>query len=59
MPDAVRNPPHRRPKWAEALYHEMQTTIGWQLKAQYELPRELPPDIAMLLMRMDEPCGTV
>ncbi|MGC1352918.1 MAG: hypothetical protein WA858_24565 [Xanthobacteraceae bacterium] len=32
----------------------MQTAIGQQLRVKYELPQELPPELAMLLIRMDE-----
>jgi hypothetical protein len=31
----------------------MQTMIGRQLKAAYELPQELSPDLAALLLRLD------
>jgi hypothetical protein len=41
-------------EWPEDLRREMQTAIGQQLRVEYELPQELPPELAMLLIRMDE-----
>ena len=45
---------HHWRKRAEDLRRQMQTAIGQQLRVKYELPRELPPELAMLLIRMDE-----
>ena len=45
---------HHPQKWAGALRREMQTAIGQQLRAEYELPQELPPELTALLIRMDE-----
>jgi hypothetical protein len=32
----------------------MQMAIGQQLRVEYELPQELPPELTTLLIRMDE-----
>jgi hypothetical protein len=45
---------HHWKKRAEDLRRQMQTAIGQQLRVKYELPQELPPELAMLLIRMDE-----
>ena len=45
---------HHWRKRAEDLRRQMQTAIGQQLRVKYELPQELPPELAMLLIRMDE-----
>ena len=44
-------------KWVAALHREMQTLIGQQLNARYELPLELSSDLTALLMRIDEQHG--
>jgi hypothetical protein len=41
-------------EWAKDLRREMQTAIGRQLRVECELPQELPPELAILLIRMDE-----
>jgi hypothetical protein len=45
---------HHPPKWAVGLRREMQTAIGQQLRVECELRQELPPQLTMLLIRMDE-----
>jgi hypothetical protein len=54
----VGNKSDRRPKWAAALYHEIQRMIGQQLKLQLALPQELPPDMSAQLTRMDQQGAT-
>ena len=41
-------------EWAKDLRLEMQMAIGQQLRAEYELPQELPPELTALLIVMDE-----
>jgi hypothetical protein len=62
MPRTTRYQSDHQPKWATTkwtatLHQEMQTMIGQQLKAQYELPQELSPHMTALLMRIDEQHG--
>jgi hypothetical protein len=57
MPRATRYQPDHQPNWAATLRHEMQTMIGQLLRAQYELPQELPPEMRALLMQIDEQHG--
>ena len=42
---------HQPLKWAAALRREMQIAIGQQLRLVRELPKELPPELASLLIR--------
>jgi hypothetical protein len=42
MPPSTPNTPPEH-KWASALRREMQMAIGQQLRAECELPQELPP----------------
>jgi hypothetical protein len=49
---------HRSPDqamWIVGVRRVIQMTIGDQLKARYEAPQELSPELTALLMRMDEP----
>jgi hypothetical protein len=55
MPPAARYHPDHRPKWATALYDEIQRMIGQQLRVQYPALQDLPPNMVALLKRMDEP----
>jgi hypothetical protein len=41
-------------KWAAALRREMQIAIGRQLRVEWELPRDLPPEVRMLLADKDK-----
>jgi hypothetical protein len=52
MPPSTFDTQHPR-KWALALRREMQTAIGQELRAECEVPRELPPKLATLLTRRD------
>ena len=45
---------HRSLKWAAALRREMQIAIGQQLRVEWELPRELPPEMRTLLANQDK-----
>jgi hypothetical protein len=59
MPRSNRHPADHRPtlaatKWATELRREMQGMIGRQLRTHYEPPRDLSPQMAALLTRMDE-----
>jgi hypothetical protein len=36
-------------------YHALRTAIAWQLKAHYEAPMELPPQLVALVAAMDQP----
>jgi hypothetical protein len=45
---------HRPAEWAIALRREMQTVIGRQLRAEWKLPRELPPELRTVLADRDE-----
>src|SRR5262249_35768136 len=47
----VRSTSQRRTKWALAMRREMQIAIGQQLCLVRELPKELPPELASLLIR--------
>jgi hypothetical protein len=42
------------PKWVLSLRRDMQTSIGWQLRTECELPKELAPDLSALLARLDK-----
>jgi hypothetical protein len=47
------------PKWVLSLCREMQTSIGYQLRVQCDLPKELAPNLSALVARLDkEPVGT-
>jgi len=37
------------------LYRATQAAIGQQLKIEYEPPRELTPELAIVLRKLDEP----
>ena len=41
--------------WALNLYRAMQAAIGQELKIEYEPPRELTPELAIVLRMLDEP----
>jgi hypothetical protein len=41
--------------WVLNLYRAMQAAIGQQLKIEYGPPRELTPDLAIVLRKLDEP----
>jgi len=41
-------------KWALALRREVQKAIGQQLRAESELPQELPPKLSARLIREDK-----
>jgi hypothetical protein len=41
--------------WVLNLYRAMQTAIGQQLKIEYEPPRELTPELAIVLRKLDKP----
>ena len=41
--------------WALNLYRALQAAIGQQLKIEYEPPRELAPELAVLLGKLNEP----
>jgi len=41
--------------WVLNLYRAMQATIGQQLKIEYEPPRELTPELAVVVGKLDEP----
>jgi hypothetical protein len=40
--------------WALGLRREMQIAIGQQLRIECELPKELAPELSMLLARLHE-----
>ena len=42
-------------RWVLDLYRAMQATIGQQIKIEYEPPRELTPELAIVLGKLDEP----
>jgi hypothetical protein len=44
----------RPPKWALALRREVQMAIGQQLRAECELPKELPPEMTAPLTPGDK-----
>jgi hypothetical protein len=51
-------------KHDEAIFRALRAKIGGELRAQYELPDELPHGIITLLMQLNEPqdgesCATV
>jgi hypothetical protein len=39
--------------WVRNLYRAMQAAIGQQLKLEYEPPRELTPELAIVLRKLD------
>jgi hypothetical protein len=41
-------------KWALGFRREMQTAIGQQLRVECKLPKELAPEIAVLLAQLNE-----
>jgi len=41
--------------WVLDLYRAAQAAIGQQLKIEYEPPRELTPELAIVLRQLDEP----
>ena len=41
-------------RWTSVLHHSMQTEIGRQLRAEYELPQELSTELASSLARLDK-----
>ena len=41
--------------WVLNLYRAMQAAIGQQLTIEYESPRELTPELAIVLRKLDEP----
>ena len=41
--------------WVLNLYRAMQATIGQQLKIEYEPPRELATELAVVPGKLDEP----
>jgi hypothetical protein len=45
------------PRWHALLHGAMQTEIGRGLKGQYEIPRELPPQMLTLLTQLTEQGG--
>ena len=40
--------------WVLCSYRAMQAAIGQQLKAELELPEHLPPELVVLLTKMDK-----
>jgi len=42
-------------EWVLNLYRAMQAAIGQQLKIEYEPPRELTPELGIVLRKLDEP----
>jgi hypothetical protein len=52
----LRSPSNARQslKWAAALRREMQIAIGQQLRVEWELPPELPPEMRTLLADKDK-----
>ena len=50
----VRSTSQHRTKWALAMRRERQIAIGQQLRLERELPKELPPELALLLIRRDK-----
>jgi hypothetical protein len=53
MPRSAPNT-HQPLKWAAALRREMQIAIGRQLRVEWELPRESPPELKRLLADRDK-----
>jgi hypothetical protein len=46
---------NERDIWNTTFYHRaIQTKIGQELRAKYELPQELPQGILTLLMQLNE-----
>ena len=41
--------------WVLNLYRAMQAAIGQQLKIEFEPPRELTPELVIILRKLDEP----
>ena len=41
--------------WVLNLYRATKAAIGQQLKIEYEPPRELTPELAIVLRKLDEP----
>ena len=41
--------------WVLNLYRAAQAAIGQELRIEYELPRDLTPDLAVVLRKLDEP----
>ena len=41
-------------RWTSVLHRAMLTEIGWQLRSEYELPQELPAELAGALTRLDK-----
>ena len=41
-----------------SLYNAMQAIIGQELRARYETPQEVPPEMLPLLAHLDEQAGT-
>ena len=42
-------------EWVLNLYRAMQAAIGQRLKIEHEPPRELTPELAIVLRKLDEP----
>jgi uncharacterized membrane-anchored protein YhcB (DUF1043 family) len=40
-----------------SLYNAMQAIIGQELRARYETPQEVPPEMLQLLAHLDEQAG--
>ena len=40
-----------------SLYNAMQAIIGQELRARYEMPQEVPPEMLKLLAHLDEQAG--
>ena len=55
--DAADPRPYPRIKlrpWTPSPYHEIQKRIGTILREQYEPPKELPPQLLVLLIKADK-----
>jgi hypothetical protein len=50
----LRSTSNSQRKWALALRREMQMAIGQQLRAECELPQDLPSELAALLIRRNK-----
>jgi hypothetical protein len=48
---------HYQDRWEAALHHAMQAAIGEELKAKYEPPTELTPELSVVLTKLDDPKG--
>ena len=46
---------HYQDDWVLNPYRAAQAAIGQQLKIEYEPPRELTPELAAVLRKLDEP----